>query len=82
MSNHRMSKSGAPSANAKPVFGILIVVAYLAALLPPVYISMSEQRGILLGLPVPLCYLFGVCIFAIAVCAGLYIYEGSRKELD
>jgi hypothetical protein len=64
------------------VFGGLFAIAYSLALLPPVYIWASGRHGIVLGLPASLWYMFGVCIFAVGICGGLYAYELNRKELD
>jgi len=73
------------SPNATPkavVFGGLIVVAYVIALAPPIYISLSAVHDVVAGLPVSVWYMFGVCIFAVLTCSALYIYESVRKELD
>lgn len=73
------------SPNAKPkgvVFGVLIVAAYVIALLPPIYISVSAVHDVVAGLPISVWYMFGVCIFAVLTCFALYIYESVRKELD
>jgi hypothetical protein len=73
------------SRNATPkavVFGVLIVMAYVIALAPPIYISLSAVHDVVAGLPVSVWYMFGVCVFAVLTCSALYIYESVRKELD
>ncbi|WP_416416276.1 hypothetical protein [Paenarthrobacter aromaticivorans] len=73
------------SPNAKQkrvVFGVLIVAAYVMALMPPIYIAFSAVHDVVAGLPVSVWYMFGVCIFAVLTCCALYIYESVRKELD
>lgn len=64
------------------VFGVLIATAYAMALLPPIYISISANHDVVVGLPVSVWYMFGVCIFAVLTCCALYIFESVRKELD
>ncbi|MEV6013093.1 hypothetical protein AB0M29_40805 [Streptomyces sp. NPDC051976] len=83
MSKHSVSNSRSGRSGFKvSLFGVLFLAVYLGALLPPVYTWMSQRHGIVLSLPLSVWYMFGVCIFATAVCAGLYWYEHSRKELD
>lgn len=72
-----------PNAKSKRVvFGVLILTAYVIALMPPIYISLSAVHDVVAGLPVSVWYMFGVCIFAVLTCCALYIYESVRKELD
>lgn len=64
------------------IFGILFALAYAVALLPPIYIWASGRHGVVFGLPASVWYMLGVCVFAVAICAALYVYESFRKEVE
>lgn len=82
MSETRRVNDDASSSGARRVFGVLFAAAYLLALLPPVYIGMTKLHDVVLGLPISVWYLFLVCLFALGLCAVLYVYESARGELD
>lgn len=71
-----------PRSRARWVFGALFAAAYLVALLPPIYIGATKVHDVILGLPVSVWYMFGICGFAVGLCAVLYSYEFAREELD
>ncbi|CAM5718783.1 MULTISPECIES: hypothetical protein [Streptomyces] len=82
-----MSESAGISVDAsgsgvRRVFGVFFVVAYLLALLPPIYIGMTKLHDVVLGLPISVWYPLLDCLFALGLCIVLYVYESAREELD
>lgn len=63
-------------------FIALFALVNAIALLPPVYIALSNQHGLILGLPISVWYLVLVSAAAIAATTGLWVSECRRGVVD
>lgn len=63
-------------------FIALFALVNAIALLPPVYIALSHQHGLVMGVPISVWYLILVSAAAIAATTGLWVSECRRGVVD
>jgi hypothetical protein len=66
----------------RPSFGVLFGAVYVLALLPPVYIALTRQHGLLAAVPVSIWYLVLISAAAIAVTYALWVVERRNGAVD
>ncbi|MFC5675906.1 hypothetical protein [Aeromicrobium endophyticum] len=71
-----------PTTRAAAPFVALFALIYAIALLPPVYVGLTRQHGLIAAVPVSVWYLLIVSAAAIAATTGLWVAERRRGELD
>ncbi|MCJ0948272.1 MULTISPECIES: hypothetical protein [Rhodococcus] len=54
----------------------------MIALWPPLYIAMSHQHGLVIGVPISVWYLILVSAAAIAAVTGLWVTECRQGAVD
>ena len=67
---------------ANSVFIALFALVNAIALLPPVYIAMSHQHGLVIGVPISVWYMIFVSAAAIAAVTGLWGTECRQGAVD
>ena len=67
---------------ANSVFIALFALVNAIALLPPVYIAMSHQHGLVIGVPISVWYMIFVSAAAIAAVTGLWVTECRQGAVD
>ena len=63
-------------------FGALFALINMIALWPPLYIAMSHQHGLVIGVPMSVWYLILVSAAAIAAVTGLWVTECRQGAVD
>lgn len=71
-----------PTTRATAAFAALFALIYAIALVPPVYLALTREHGLIAAVPVSVWYLLLVSAAAIAVTTGLWVAERRRGELD
>lgn len=64
------------------LFGSLFMLIFVLALAPPLYISLSSEHSLFVGVPGSIWYLLLVSAAPILVACGLWRAEGRRGDLD
>lgn len=67
---------------ANSVFIALFALVNAIALLPPVYIALSHQHGLVVGVPISVWYLVLVSAAAIVAVTGLWVTECRQGAVD